>query len=198
MDSTPIDWWTSIAEALAVGERLANNSSEFDAACVHIVALISDAALLLEKGSSPTAAFLAITALEEIAKVHVGMYRQRNAPVSRHKDPMYRHGVKHQIAASTTVGMGHRLPEAIGESRMRELLDSARTGGLVKLREASLYIDQRDGQLHVPQADVSPAAAREVLLLAIEAFDDALAGETERSNSLAAETDALFEKFRAA
>ena len=198
MDSAPIDWWTTIAEALAVGRHLAANSAEFDTACTHIVALISDAAILFEKGSSPTAAFLAITALEEIAKVHIGMYRRGNAPVSRHKDPLYRHGVKHQIAASTTIGMGHRLPEAIGEKRMRELIDLARTGGLIKLREASLYVDQHDGQLHVPRANISAETARELLLFAIEAFDDALAGYTERSNSLAAETDALFEKVRAA
>jgi AbiV family abortive infection protein len=134
------EWWNSVEEALAVGQRIAVTSEEFNEALDHIVRLLIDASLLLESGSHATSCFLAITALEETAKIHIGMYRRSAEPVPRKKDALFRHDRKHHIAAAPTVVMGSRLQEAIGENRLHELLELARSGGLVNLREASLYI----------------------------------------------------------
>jgi AbiV family abortive infection protein len=77
---------------------------------------------MLERGSHSTTTFLAITALEETAKVHVGMYRSAGQAIPRRKDPMYKHGQKHLLALGPTVAMGSRLQNAIGETRMTQLI----------------------------------------------------------------------------
>ena len=74
------DWWSGVRAALAVGQQLAQSVEQFNVACEHIVSLLRDASALLAAGSHATAAFLAITALEETAKVHVGTYRRGAAP----------------------------------------------------------------------------------------------------------------------
>lgn len=192
------DWWSAVEAALAVGQRLANSSQELDQVCEHIVQLLQDASMLLAAGSHATAAFLAITALEETAKAHLGMYRQASEPVKRSKDPLYKHGEKHRLALGPTVTMGSRLEAALDESRMDELITLAQGGGLVLLREAALYVEQSKGALITPAAAVTVSTARELLLLAVEAFDDALVGYTSRSLELSAETDKIFERWAGA
>lgn len=167
-------------------------------ACEHITQLLSDSSDLLGAGSHATATFLAITALEETVKVHLGMYRRSTTLLKRSKDPLYKHKVKHALALGPTVAMGSRLQKAIGESRMNELLEQGRSGELVKIREAALYVEQQGAELRTPIAVISNSIARDVLLLAIEAFDDALVGYTNRSFQLGERTDALFDKWASA
>jgi len=81
---------------------------------------------------------------------------------------------------------------------MNELIEQGRSGRLVRLREASLYVEQHGTYLKAPKAAVSASIAREILLLAIEAFDDALVGYTNRSFELGEMTDALFNKWAGA
>jgi AbiV family abortive infection protein len=188
-------WWASVEAATAVGLRIGASSEEFDAACGHIVQLITDASMLLAAGSHATAAFLAITAIEETAKVHIGLFRRSAIPVARRKDPLYVHGEKHKLALGPTVAMGGRLQVAIGEKRMHEVIGQAQTGDLVKIREAALYVAQETGGLVTPKSAVSPETSRELLLLAIEAFDDGLVGYTGRSIEFSRATDALFSKW---
>jgi len=128
----------------------------------------------------------------------MGMYRRGAAPVKRSKDPLYKHGEKHRLALGPTVAMGSRLQAAIGEGRMRELIALAGSGGLVILREAALYVEQKDGALSTPETSVPRSTARELLLLAVEAFDDALVGYTSRSIELSARTDKVFEMWAGA
>ncbi len=192
------EWWSAVEAALAVGQRLGNSSEEFDRICEHIVQLLEDASTLLAAGSHSTGAFLSITALEETSKAHMGMYRRGAAPVKRSKDPLYKHGEKHRLALGPTVAMGSRLQAAIGEGRMRELIALAGSGGLVVLREAALYVEQKDGALSTPETSVPRSTARELLLLAVEAFDDALVGYTSRSIELSARTDKVFEMWAGA
>lgn len=195
MNSSDDKWWSDVEEALSAGERIGHTSEQFNLACEHITQLLRDASALLSTGSHATATFLAITALEETAKVHLGTFRRSATPLKRSKDPLYRHKKKHALALGPTVAMGSRLQEAIGESRMSELIEQGRSGELVRLREASLYVEQHGTDLETPKAVVSPPIAREVLLLAIEAFDDALVGYTNRSLQLGEMTDALFSKW---
>jgi len=108
-------WWSSVEETLSAGERIGHTSDQFNLACEHITQLLSDASTILGVGSHATATFLAITALEETVKVHLGMYRRSATPMKRPKDPLYKHKEKHALALGPTVAMGSRLQEAIGE-----------------------------------------------------------------------------------
>jgi AbiV family abortive infection protein len=189
------DWWASLEAATAVGQRLGASAGEFNVACEHIAQLLTDASMLLEAGSHATAAFLAITAIEETAKVHIGLYRRSITPAARRKDPLYGHAEKHKLGLGPTVAMGSRLQAAIGEDRMRELMARGQAGNLVKIREAALYIAQGPRGLVTPSSAVPFETSRELLLLAIEAFDDGLVGYTSRSYELGQATDALFSRW---
>jgi AbiV family abortive infection protein len=198
MQDSSEKWWSSVEETLSAGKQIANSSEQFDLACNHIVRLLVDASTLLDAGSHATATFLAITALEETSKVHMGMYRRSTTPMKRSKDSLYKHDQKHLLALGPTVAMVSRLQVAIGESRMNELIELGRSGGLVGLREAALYVEQHGDALNAPKAAIATSAARELLLLAVEAFDDALVGYTNQSFELGKQTDAVFEKWAGA
>jgi AbiV family abortive infection protein len=189
-------WWKSVEGASAVGQGIAVTSEELNEALDHIVRLLMDASVLLESGSHATSCFLAITALEETAKIHIGIYRRSAEPAPRKRDPLFRHDKKHNIAAAPTVAMGSRLQAAIGEKRMHELLEVARSGGLVKVREASLYVEKVDDKIQLPYVSVTTTTARELLLFAIEAFDDTLVGYTNHSFDLSKVTDELFLRWK--
>lgn len=64
---------------------------------------------------------------------------------------------------------------------MRELLDMAETGELVSMREAALYFDVVDGNFTVPSERFSKSDARDLLLLALEVWDDGLVGLTNHT-----------------
>lgn len=195
MTESDENWSRALEETLAAGERIGKTLEQFNDACEHITQLLQDASLLLDSGSHATSAFLSISALEETAKVHMGMYRRSAIPLKRSKDPLYKHGRKHELALGPTVAMGSRLQAAIGDERMRELIELGRTGGLVSLRESSLYVEQRGELLQVPSEAIAPKASRELLLLAIECFDDAVVGYTNRTFELSEKTYALFLKW---
>ena len=190
-------WWKSVAGALGVGQRVANSSEDFDAASEHVVQLLNDSSLLLERRSPASACFLAITALEETAKLHVDLFRQSNVPIARSKDPLFKHKEKHRIAAAPTLVTGSRLQKAVGHERLCELMDLARNGGLVALRESCLYFEEKNGKLQTPKAAISQQLAREILLFAAEAFDDAVVGFTDKSFELGVATDELFARWQA-
>lgn len=184
-----------VDSALAVGESIATTSVDLNKACDHIVRLLEDSSLLLESNSHASATFMAISALEEIAKIHIGIYRKSSEPIKRRKDPLYNHKDKHHIAASPTIAMGARLQAAIGEERMHELIQSARLGQLVDVRESALYVARRDGVLEIPSNVITKRYARELLLLAVEAFDDAFVGYTNHTFELEVITDRIFLKW---
>jgi hypothetical protein len=94
--------------------------------------------------------------------------------------------------------MGERLQNAIGKEQLQAILDQARTGGLVRVREESLYFDHDGKSQHIPAAAIDQAHAREILLFAIELFDDSLVGMTDRSAAFGQEADALFEQWKGA
>jgi len=178
-----------------MGQRVTETSDELNQACEHIVRLLNDASLLLEAGSHASAAFLSITALEETAKIHIGMYRNADDAAPRRKDPLYQHDKKHYIAAAPTVAMGSRLQEAIGEKRMNALIVIARAGQLKSIRENALYVGKDNGQLQLPSEAVTSEFAKELILFAVEAFDDAFVGYTARSYELGEITDQIFNKW---
>lgn len=188
-------WWMALEEALGTGVRLISGVGALNGAADHVVQLLQDASDLLERGSHASAAFLSITALEELAKCHLGMYRSGDA-MPRRKDALFSHDKKHRLAVAPTVAMGSRLQEAIGEARMQELMEMASTGALIPLREASLYFSVVGDQLTTPQDAIDPSTTRELLLFVIEVFDDALVGYTSHTFELGETTDSLFDIWK--
>jgi AbiV family abortive infection protein len=187
-------WFSKVAQVLEAGPRVIDGAAEFDQACDHIFRLLNEASLLFCNESWPTAAFLAITALEETAKTHLGMFRKsgQNHGDKRARDPLFRHKDKQFLSASPTVLMGSRLPKAIGDDRVRELIDLARSGELVSIRESCLYYDRVNDTLTFPPAKVSQELSRDLLLLALETFDDTLVGFTEHLFAVGRQADELF------
>ena len=166
------------------GER---RGEEFNHGCDHIHGLLVDSYRLYAAGSFSTSTFLSITAIEETAKLEIAIYRQeeQTAPVSnRYGDALFNHKSKHLIALQEVITIGDRLPKAISEQRVRELLDMAETGDLLYLRESALYIDSLNGSFICPSERVSQSASREILLLALEVWDDRLVGYSEHTYEL--------------
>jgi len=60
-------------------------------------------------------------------------------------------------------------------------MELATSGQLVFLRESCLYIDRVGSDLVAPTEVVPKEGSRELLLFALEAFDDALVGYTNHS-----------------
>jgi AbiV family abortive infection protein len=188
-----MNWFDSIEEAIQTGPRIINDGQDLDRAAGHVCQLLEDAVVLFQKDSHGTATFLAVTALEETVKVHVGFYRSTaSAQTPRKRDPLFQHRSKHVLAASPTIAMGSRLDPAIGPGRTLELLDEARAGVFLELRESALYFASDDHGMAVPKEAVTRERAREIILFAIEAFDDALVGYTNQSFKLGDRLDVLF------
>jgi len=176
-------------------------SAQFDRGCDHVCALLRDAYTLFTSGSFPTVVFLSITAIEDIAKHETATFRRpgRTAPAKRRSDDhLYSHKLKHTIALQEVIVIGTRLPSAIDEARVRDMLDMAESGGLVVLRESALYAENVDGKFLCPQDRIDRALAREILLLALEVWDDRLVGLTNHTYALDGELAAMFEAVAAA
>ena len=73
--------------------------------------------------------------------------------------------ITRNIPLQEVIAIGTRL---IGEDRVRELLDSAESGKLVQLREASLYSDLVKGKFTVPAQIITKECSRDLILLALE------------------------------
>ena len=184
-----------LLESLPGGNNLIRSVDEFNDACDHISAMLDEATVLLHHGGYSSSLFLSITAIEETAKAHVGIFSAGGPdPESRKKNIFFQHITKHRLAAQPTVGMGSRLKEALGEKRVNELLTEASSGDFLDSREKALYFQRVDGIISTPRQVINLARAKEVLLLAIEIFDDALVGFSNHSHILSGTTDKLFEQ----
>lgn len=200
-DEVPIDdaGLRAIEAALQVGGFTIYDSADFNKAFDHITVLLEDAVLCLEHNSLGTSVFLAITAIEETAKIHVAMFRRsggRPPTARRSDDPLYSHRKKHTMAVLPTVFMAERLVKAIGAERCVYLQKAAVAGKLTELRESALYVHNAGKTLLTPKDVISADTAREMLLLSIEVLDDALVGYTNHSMERSRFTDTLFARVR--
>lgn len=172
---------------------------EFNRGCDHVCALLDGAFTLFQAGYFPTCIFIAISAIEETAKLEIAVFRREGTTdptTKRSDDLLFNHKAKHSIALQEVIAIGSRLPAAIGEDRARSLLDMATSGELVQMRENSLYSDLVDGKFTTPSERFHKVIAREILLLAIEVWDDRLVGLTNHTYSLRSRTDDIFEKVK--
>lgn len=182
------------ASAFPMGWK-SRGSDGFNRAGDHVHSLLEDALIAFERASFGTATFLAITALEETAKAELMLFRRNPSEVPKRGDPMRSHANKHGIAVRDTTFMG-RLPSLLGAERCEALHAEADAGKFIPLREASLYVDIKDGDLLTPREVVGAERAHEILLLAVEAADDALVGYTNHSIEVwSSAFNALFEKL---
>ena len=194
LNDRPPSGLTRVFEALDYGGALyVDPVPDFNAACDHIVELLIDAAILFERGSNATSAFLAITSLEETAKAHLGLYRRDKPEKSKGRDPLRDHQAKHSMASLPTVYMGSRLTEALGAETCQRLEAEAKVG-FATTREACLYMERKNGAFTIPAKAITKARAYDLLLLAIEAADDALVGYTNHSYESGEAFDALFSR----
>ena len=164
-----------------------NFIAEFNLGCDHVGGLLENASNIFQSGSYPTAIFLSITAIEEIAKLYIAALRHygKTKPTkNRREDHLFNHKAKHSIALQEVIAIGTRLPQAIGEEKVRELLNKAETGELVEMREAALYTDVIDGSFIVPSNRFGRSDARDLLLLALEVWDDQLVGLTNHTYTI--------------
>jgi AbiV family abortive infection protein len=149
---------------------------------------------LFKDGSYSTSIFLSITAIEEVSKVHIGLFRRegQTIPKKRREDLLFNHNAKHSIALQGTIKKGTRLTKAIGEVNLNKLLDLVEKGILVKTREEALYSDSINGKFVTPAELFSKEDARNILLLAIESWDDNLVGYDEHTYDICKKTDEIF------
>ena len=64
------------------------------------------------------------------------------------------------------------------------------------MREVSIYVESNASDLIIPIDAIDPQLARELLLFAIEAFDDAFVGYTGHTGELERITDKLFDRWK--
>jgi len=170
-------------------------SQDFNRACDHILLLIEDSYSCFIRQSFGSSVFFSITAIEEIAKTEIGIYRRSNKPdeVKRNKDPLFNHLSKHRIAILPTVFMSKRLEDALSKERCEKLLSEVTNGSLKDLRESSLYFQNINGEFITPSDITNQNKSKEILLLAIEAADDRLVGYTNHTALIEVRLNEIFE-----
>jgi AbiV family abortive infection protein len=188
----------AVEAALAYGGKVYDKPEDFNTALDHVAGLLEDAIVLFERGSHATAAFLAITALEETGKAHVGAFR-RDKPDAppKGRDPLRDHKAKHRMAVLPTVFMSARIIDALGPDRADALHEEAQATGFAATREAALYCACNASGFESPKEAIPPRLSWEFLILAIEAADDALVGYTNHSYEVGERFDALFARVAA-
>ncbi|EPR3147294.1 AbiV family abortive infection protein [Campylobacter jejuni] len=184
-----------IDKVLSTGSSFTiKTTEEFNKSINHILQLIKDSYFLYKVGSYGTSTFLSITIIEEVAKVHMGLY-VKNIKLKT-KDFLKNHVSKQKIATNNyTILLGKRLNEAIGVDRIKNIMKLANEKRLTQIREEALYCDVKDNNLQTPSDMIDKKFAREILLFAIESFDDNLVGCSEHSYKISDITDKIFEEI---
>jgi AbiV family abortive infection protein len=163
------------------------SNDEFHKSLVHLKRMIESSISLLERNFYNQSLFFSITAIEEIAKIEVCVFRGFKADkmVSRRKDPMFDHSVKHQISSNPVILIGHRLAKALGNERVNDIFEKLHSGEFVKIRENCLYFQRNEQELIIPHEIVDPKLSFEMLLICIEIVDDKFSGLTSFATDIA-------------
>lgn len=88
--------------------------------------------------------------------------------------------------------MSDRIIRALGRERADALHQEAQATGFSGTREAALYCARGGSGFESPKRAISPGRSWELLVLAIEAADDALVGLTNHSYEVGKAFEALF------
>lgn len=167
---------------------------QFNKGIDHIFQLISDAYILYSNNSYPSSAFLSIAIIEEVARLHMGVFINESNEYKK-KDKLRDHKTKEVIGVNYTVSMSERIKAVMDLNNLEEIYNMTYSGELKKLREKSIYCECKDNELVVPKEIVDKNFSRNILLFAIESFDDNLVGYTEYSIDVSKKTDIIFENL---
>jgi AbiV family abortive infection protein len=186
-----------VEAALQYGGALYTTKSpkDFEAAFDHIVELLRASVLLYENKHFSISAFVSLTAIEEIGKAQVAIFRKdTDGPKPKGRDPLKSHAAKHAMAVLPTVFFDMRLVHTIGKKACERLQAEAESGGFIATREAALYVARVGNVFTTPQTAITSARAWELLLLSIATLDDALVGWTNHTMARSDEIDDLLKK----
>ena len=158
----------------------------------HVVQLISDAYVLYINNSYTSSSFLAISVLEEVGKIQMGIFIKGSDSYMR-KDKLRDHKSKQIVGASHTICIGERIKNSISNENLEKIFKFIYSGELKALREKAIYCDRKNNNIVTPKDLITQELARNLLLFAIESFDDNLVGWTNDSIELSKKTDLFFE-----
>lgn len=192
-----IDKYKSILEVENVLSAKSNfiikSESELNKCIDYIIQLITDAYTLYNSDAFPSSVFLSIAVIEEVAKVHMGIFVTESTEYVK-KDKLRDHRTKEIIGINYTICMGERITKAMSKKELEDIFELAYSGKMKELREKSIYCECKDGKIVSPNEIISKDFSRNMLLFAIESFDDNLVGYTDYSIQASKKTDILFNK----
>ncbi|AUC74925.1 AbiV family abortive infection protein [Olleya sp. Bg11-27] len=173
------------------------STEEFEKSLFHVKHLIKSSILLLENKFYNQSLFLTITAIEEIAKIEICVYRGFNerTKVNRRKDPLFNHYSKHKISANPIILIGERLKKSIGEDRINEIFKNLHSGKFIEIRENCLYFERNNEKLKIPDEIIDEKHSFETLLIAIEMIDDKFWGLTKLASEISDELNKYYFKI---
>lgn len=172
-----------------------NSDSDFNNAIDHIIGLLTDSFTLITNNSYGSAAFLAITALEETAKTNFSLFMKHDLNIKNSRDPLMTHYKKHFLSVSPVFKIGTRLSETLGNEKIDEIISQIdQKNGLMNLRNNAIYWHTDVGGNHFPKNYFDKHFAQELLLFSIESFDDSLVGHNSYSIEASYSTDAIFKE----
>ena len=169
-----------------------SSKEELNKCLDHVVQLISDSYVLYINNSYTSSSFLAISVLEEVGKIQMGIFIKGSDSYVR-KDKLRDHKSKQIVGASYTICMGERIKNAISNENLEKIFQFIYSGELKDLREQVIYCDRNNNNIVTPKDLITQELARNLLLFAIESFDDNLVGWTNYSIELSKKTDLFFE-----
>ena len=169
-----------------------SSNEELNKCLDHVVQLISDSYVLYINNSYTSSSFLTISVLEEVGKIQMGIFIKGSDSYVR-KDKLRDHKSKQIVGASYTICMGERIKNAISNENLEKIFKFIYSGELKDLREKVIYCDRKNNSIVTPKDLITQEFARNLLLFAIESFDDNLVGWTNYSIELSKKTDLFFE-----
>ena len=169
-----------------------SSKEELNKCLDHVVQLISDSYVLYINNSYTSSSFLTISVLEEVGKIQMGIFIKGSDSYVR-KDKLRDHKSKQIVGASYTICMGERINNVISNENLEKIFQFIYSGELKDLREKAIYCDRKNNNIVTPKDLITQELARNLLLFAIESFDDNLVGWTDYSIELSKKTDLFFE-----
>ena len=165
-----------------------SSNEELNKCLDHVVQLISDSYVLYINNSYTSSSFLAISVLEEVGKIQMGIFIKGSDSYVR-KDKLRDHKSKQIVGASYTICIGERINNVISNENLEKIFQFIYSGELKDLREKAIYCDRKNNNIVTPKDLITQELARNLLLFAIESFDDNLVGWTDYSIELSKKTD---------
>lgn len=163
-------------------------SDEFNRCIDHIYDLLNSSYVLYDKGLFPSSNFFSIAAIEEIVKVY-------NSLFSKNVDGHAAKGTGKKIfGPDYYLWMDDRLTDAVEEEDLKGIFDLYNSGGMTNLKLDSVYTNRRSDRMTIPVDLVDKKYARNMLLFAIQAYEDNIAGYSLYAINISKKTDKLFEE----